>query len=66
MMAFKSVVIARQLDELRRESAARRLARIPSSLDEPPTPHARRTGRSILDDSAQVLPALRNYPYPIR
>jgi hypothetical protein len=51
MNGFKSIVIARQLDELRTESAARRLARTPPGADEP-KPHA--------------MPKLTNYPYPAR
>jgi hypothetical protein len=64
MFLHKSIVIARQLDELRAESAARRLARIPASEDAPRTPTARR--RWWADDPAVDLPPLVNYPYPAR
>jgi hypothetical protein len=64
MFLHKSIVIARQLEELRAESAARRLVRVPASDDAPRPPKARR--RWWTDDPAVVLPQLVNYPYPAR
>jgi len=64
MFAFRSIVIARQLDELRAESAARRLARTAKSTDETPRPMARHPRWS--EEPALVLPTLENYPYPAR
>ncbi len=66
MFAYRGIVVARQLDELRAESAQRRLARIPASDDEAPRPAKPR--RPWLPDVEDVviLPTLRNYPYPAR
>jgi hypothetical protein len=65
MFALKSIVIARQLEELRAESAARRLARtLRPGEDE--APRGRPSWQSRLDDPAIAVPVLRQYPYPIR
>jgi hypothetical protein len=67
MFALRSIVIARQLDELRAESAARRLARTePSSDDHTSSPQPRRRTWSVRDDPSPILPALTNYPFPAR
>jgi hypothetical protein len=68
MFALKSIVIARQLDELRAESAARRLARAEPSPDD--ATRTAETGRRswpvAADDASPILPTLTNYPFPAR
>lgn len=68
MNPFKSIVIARQLEELRTESSVRRLARTASRTDEAPKRPSppRRRWSSVLDDPAIVLAALGANPYPAR
>jgi hypothetical protein len=66
MNAFRSIVIARQLDELRTESAARRLARTPSVTEPSPRPASTHRRWSIVDEPGVDVPALRGYPYPAR
>jgi hypothetical protein len=67
MYPLKSLVIARHLDELRAESANRRLVRTPPWPEEASTPKAPRRSRwAIFDDPTAVLPTLRNYPYTTR
>jgi hypothetical protein len=64
MFALKSIVISRQLDELRAEAAARRLARLPASDDEAPRPKAHRPWWT--DDPSARVPVLTTYPNPAR
>jgi hypothetical protein len=67
MFAFRSIVIARQLDELRAESAARRLARTePGRHEREATRQPRRPAWFVADDASPILPALTNYPFPAR
>lgn len=64
MFAVKSILIARQLDELRAESAARRLARNASVAEPSPRPTRAHRRWSIVDEPGIDVPALRCYPYP--
>jgi len=67
MFPYKSLVIARQLDELRAESAARHLARVPDgAAAAPERPRRFERWRNVADDAGVVLPTLRGYPFPIR
>jgi hypothetical protein len=62
MFPYKSLVIARQLDELRAEASARRLVAAPRIDDRH---DASRRSRPVLD-SPFVTPSLEGYPYPSR
>jgi hypothetical protein len=62
MFPYKTLVIARQLDELRAEASARRLVAVrgTNAKDAP-----QRHSESVLD-GAFVTPRLEGYPYPAR
>ena len=62
MFPYKSIVIARQLEELRTEASARRLAAVPAVDGKPDG-----SGSSRATLAAPIVtPRLDGYPYPVR
>ncbi|HEY3523314.1 MAG TPA: hypothetical protein VGK63_06395 [Candidatus Limnocylindrales bacterium] len=63
MFPYKALVIARQLDELRAESTARRLA---AARRDEPMEETRPRRPSVAEEPPVVVPRLIAYPYPAR
>jgi hypothetical protein len=63
MFAYRSLVIARQLEELRAASADRRLAK--RAIEEASPKRSRWSWLTRLDERPFEMPSLTNYPYPV-